>query len=50
MGVFFLQAWGELDVQLCEEIAKAHKVDVKVVEKHYKEMLKNIEEEVKDED
>lgn len=50
MGVWLLQAWGDYDVQLCEEIAKAHKVDVKVVEKHYKEMLKNIEKEVKDED
>lgn len=50
MGAWFWGAFGELDVQLCEEIAKAHKVDVKVVEKHYKEMLKNIEEEVKVED
>lgn len=46
MGVFFLQAWGEKDTAIIEEIAKLHKVDVKTVEKHYKEMLKNIEKDV----
>lgn len=50
MGVWIFTVFGEKDVAVCEEIAKLHKVDVKVVEKHYKEMLKNIEEEVKDED
>lgn len=42
MGAWFLTAWGEFDVELCEEISKHHKVDVKVVEKHYLEMLNNI--------
>lgn len=43
MGAWFLTAWGEKDTAIVEEIAKLHKVDVKTVEKHYREMLKNIE-------
>lgn len=47
MGLFFLLAFGEKDGMIVEEIAKTHKVDAAVVEKHYKEMLKNIENEIK---
>ena len=50
MGLWFLTAIGEKDTPIVEEIAKLHKVEVEVVAKHYKEMLKNIEEEVKNED
>ena len=46
MGVWLLLAFGEKDKVLVEEIAKAHKVDVEVVEKHYKEMLENIKKDV----
>lgn len=48
MGVFFLGAWGDKDTAICEEIAKLHKLDLEVVEKHYKEMLKAIKDEIKD--
>ena len=47
MGVWLFLAFGEKDVMLVEEIAKAHKVDPNVVEKYYREMLKKIENEVK---
>lgn len=47
MGFWFLEGFGEQDTAIVEEIAKVHKVDVKVVEKHYKEMLKGIANEVK---
>lgn len=47
MGFFFLEAYGNEDTMIIEEIAKLHKVDVKVVEKHYKEMLENIKDEAK---
>ena len=33
----------EKDIAIVEEIAKLHKVDVKTVEKYYRELLKNIE-------
>ena len=35
-GLFF---FGEKDTVLVEEIAKLHKVDKAVVEKHYRKML-----------
>lgn len=47
MGLFFLGAFGDKDKMIIEEIAKLHKLDVELVEKHYKEMLENIENEVK---
>lgn len=46
MGLFFLQSFGDKDTMIVEEIAKEHKVDVKIVEKHYKEMLEKIHNEV----
>ena len=42
LGFFF----GEKDAVLVDEIAKIHKVDKTVVEKHYKEMLEKIKDEV----
>lgn len=47
MGVWFFEAFGEKDTALIEEIAKAHKVPVEVVAKHYKEMLEAIKNEIK---
>ena len=46
MGMWLFTVIGEKDAMVCEEIAKMHKVDVKVVEKHYKEMLNNIKKEL----
>lgn len=43
ISVFF---FGEKDAVLVDEIAKAHKVDKAVVEKHYKKMLQEIKDEV----
>lgn len=47
MGFYFLQSYNEKDTPIIEEIAKLHKVDVKIVKKHYEEMLKEIANEVK---
>lgn len=46
MGALFLFFFGEADSVLVKEIAKTHKVPVEVVEKHYKEMLEAIKDEV----
>ena len=46
MGWFGLYLFGEQDAVLVDEIAKAHKVDKEIVEKHYKKMLENIKDEV----
>lgn len=46
MGAVFVFFFGEADSVLVKEIAKAHKVPVEVVEKHYKEMLEAINNEV----
>ena len=43
MGAWFVFLFGEKDSVLVREIAKLHKLDEEVVEKHYKEMLKAIE-------
>lgn len=48
MGMWFLEAFGNEDTALIEEIAKAHKVPVEVVAKHYKEMLEAIKNEIKE--
>lgn len=48
MGIWLLQSFGEFDTQVCEEIAKEHKVDIKVVLKHYKEFIENIKNEKED--
>lgn len=45
MGMWFLTVLGEFDHQVCEEIAKQYKVDVKVVLKHYKEFIENVKNE-----
>lgn len=47
MGLWFLQGFGDADTMLVEEIAKEHKLDVEIVEKHYKIMLENIDKELK---
>lgn len=46
MGSWALFFFGEKDAVLVDEIAKEHKVDKAVVEKHYKEMLEKIKDEV----
>lgn len=46
MGAVFVFFFGETDSVLVKEIAKAHKIPVEVVEKHYKEMLEAIKDEV----
>lgn len=43
MGLFFLQAFGEKDRVLIEEIAKLHGFDVETVAKFYKELLEKCE-------
>lgn len=48
MGAGWLFFFGEKDLVLIEEIAKLHKVEKEVVEKHYKEMLKAIKKDVQD--
>lgn len=45
MGLFFLGAFGDKDKMIIEEIAKLHKLEIEVVEKHYKEMLEKIKNE-----
>ena len=42
MGFLF----GENDAFLVDQIAKEHKVDKEIVEKHYKVMLENISNEI----
>ena len=46
MGAWFIFLFGEEDAVLVDEIAKLHKIPKEVVEKHYKEMFKAIENEV----
>ena len=48
MGAIWVFFFGEKDEVLVEEIAKLHKVDKELVEKYYKEMLKNLEKEHKE--
>lgn len=43
MGWLLLQAFGEKDQVLIEEIAKIHDVEVEVVAEFYKEMLEKCE-------
>lgn len=47
MGVWFWQSYCEKDTPIVEEIAKLHKVDVKLVKVHYENMLKEIEKDLK---
>lgn len=49
MGSSWCFFFGEKHSVLVDEIAKELKVDKEIVEKHYKEMLKAIEKEVKGE-
>ena len=49
MGMWFLTAIGEFDTEVCEEVAKYYKVDVKIVLKHYKEFIEKVKnDEIKD--
>ena len=48
MGVWFLEAFGEKETMIIEEIAKCYKAPVEVVAKHYKEMKEAIQNEIKD--
>ena len=51
MGMWLLTVLVEKDTAICEEINKLHKFkDVKVVEKHYLEMLNNIIKELNEKD
>lgn len=43
MGFLLLQAFGEKDQVLIEEIAKLHDLEVQVVAEQYKEMLEKCE-------
>ena len=46
MGMFGWFLFGKEDEVLVGEIAKIHKIDKEIVEKHYKKMLENIKDEV----
>ena len=46
MGLGGFLFFGEKDTILVEEIAKLHKCDKAIVEKHYKEMLEAIRKDV----
>ena len=46
MGMMGWLLFGEKDTILIEEIAKLHKCDKAVVERHYKEMLEAIRKDV----
>ena len=46
MGSYWIYFFGEKDSVLVEEIAKAHNFEKEIVEKYYKKMLKNIEDEL----
>lgn len=48
MGAIFVFLFGEKDSVLVDEIAKIHKVDKEIVEKHYKLMLEAIKKDVQD--
>lgn len=48
MGLLWLQAFGNNEVALIEEISKELKAPVEVVAKHYKEMKEAIQNEIKD--
>lgn len=48
MGAGWLFFFGEKDSVLVEEIAKIHKFDKEIVEKHYKLMLEAIKKDVQD--
>ena len=47
-GASWFLFFGEKDLVLIEEIAKLHKVEKEVVEKHYKLMLDAIKDDVQD--
>ena len=42
MGWLLLQSFGTFDNELCEEIAKYYKVDIKTVKKYYKEFIEKL--------
>lgn len=48
MGSIWVYFFGEKDEVLVNEIAKIHKIDKEIVEKHYKEMLEAIKKDVQD--
>ena len=48
MGLLFLEAFGEKDTMIIEEIAKLYSVSIQTVAKHYKEMIEKIKNEIKD--
>ena len=50
MGAWGWFFFGEKDSILVEEIAKLHKVDKTIVEKHYKSMLEGIENDAENKD
>ena len=48
MGLWLLEAFGEKDTMIIEEIAKLYCVAIQEVAKHYKEMVDKIKDEIKD--
>ena len=46
MGSYWVYFFGEADTVIVDEIAKTHKIDKEIVEKHYKKMLEDIKNEV----
>jgi hypothetical protein len=46
MGAYCGYFFGEADAVLVDEIAKTHKIDKEIAEKHYKKMLEDIKNEV----
>ena len=48
MGAWYCFIFGEKDSVLVEEIAKEHKFDKEIVERHYKKMLNYIKHELQD--
>ena len=48
MGFWLWESFGEKDKEIINEISKEHKVDIKVVAEHYKDLLEAIKNEIKD--
>lgn len=48
MGLLLLQAFGEKDTMIIEEIAKLYGVSIQIVADYYKEMIEKIKNEIKD--
>ena len=47
MGAWWILFYGDEDEDLVTDIAKVHKIDRETVEKHYRKMLEDIKNEIK---